>query len=92
MADKDTNVTAGETPVKEKKSPKKDKKEKKPGKVKVFWKGFFSELKKIVWPTPKQVVKNTLRVLAIMVICWIVIGMLDYAFSGGFVALTELFK
>ena len=69
-----------------------EKKEKKKGRIKEAWKGFKSETKKIVWPSWKQVLKNTAIVLLIVVICAIVIGLLDYAFSGGIQALTNLFS
>ena len=44
----------------------KPKNEKKKGRVKEAWKGFKSEVKKIVWPSGKQVFKNTLVVLAVL--------------------------
>ena len=66
-------------------------KEKKKGRVKAAWKGFKSELKNITWPSWKQVLKNTLVVLVIVIVCAVIIGALDYAFSGGIQALTRLF-
>ena len=88
MAEKEKKVVE----AKEKSAkPAKAKKDKQPGKVKNAWKGFRSELKKIVWPTWKQVFKNTLVVLVIVIICAVVIGALDYAFSGGIQALVDLF-
>jgi preprotein translocase subunit SecE len=72
--------------------PAKVKKEKKKGRLKEAWRGFKSEVKKIVWPSWKQVLKNTGVVLVVVVICAIIIGALDYAFSQGIIALTELFK
>ena len=36
-----------------------------------------SELKKVVWPTPKQIVNNTLVSLSVMVVAAIVIWALD---------------
>ena len=65
-------------------------KEKNKGKVKEAWKGFKSELKKIVWPSWKQVLKNTGIVLVIILICSLAIIALDYAFNGGIMALTNL--
>ena len=57
MADKENK--AAEIETKEAKAkPEKAKKEKK-GKIKNAWKGFRSELKKIVWPSWKQVLKGT---------------------------------
>lgn len=85
MAEKEKKVIETEN------KPKKPAKEKKKGKLKEAWRGFKSETKKIVWPSWKQVFKNTLVVLVIVIICAIVIGVLDYAFSGGISALAELF-
>ena len=62
------------------------------GRIKEAWRGFKSETKKIVWPTWKQVLKNTGVVLVVVIICAIIIGALDYAFSGGIQALTDLFR
>ena len=82
MADKEKKVVeASAKPVKEKKK----------GKIKEFWKGFKSETKKIVWPTWKQVFKNTGIVLVIVIVCAIVVGALDYAFSEGIRALASFF-
>ena len=88
MADKEKNVAEVETkPAK----PAKVKKEKKKGRAKGAWKGFRSELKKIVWPTWKQVLKNTGIVVVIVLICAVAIGALDIAFREGFDALVNLF-
>ena len=72
------------------KADKPAKKEKKPGRLKEAWKGFKSEIKKIVWPSWKQVLKNTGVVLVIVIAFAIVIALLDYAFSGGIRALVDL--
>ena len=89
MAEKEKKVAQTEDkPAK----PEKEKKEKKKGRIKEAWRGFKSENKKIVWPSWKQVLKNTGVVLVIVIICAIIIGALDYAFSGGIQALTDLFR
>ena len=61
-----------------------DKKEKKPnffkraGKaVAGFFKGIVSEIKKVTWPTKKQVVSNTLSVLAFCLVVGAVIWLSD---------------
>lgn len=46
-----------------------------------YLKGTKSELKKIVWPTWKQVVKNTLIVLVVVVIIGLIIAGLDLLFN-----------
>ena len=70
---------------------KPQKPEKKKGRIKEAWRGLKSECKKIVWPTWKQVIKNTFVVLVVVIICAIIIGVLDYAFSHGIQSLMELF-
>ena len=85
MADKETKVAEVEN------KPKKPAKEKKKGKLKEAWRGFKSEVKKVVWPSWKQVLKNTGIVLVVVLICAIMIGALDFAFRTGFDALTQLF-
>ena len=87
MADKEKKIAQTEE-----KPAKPEKKEKKKGRIKEAWRGFKSETKKIVWPTWKQVLKNTGVVLVVVIICAIIIGALDYAFSGGIQALTDLFR
>ena len=67
-------------------------KEKKKGRVSGAWKGFKSELKKIVWPTWKQVLKNTAIVAVIVVICTVAIGALDWTFRFAFDGLVDFFK
>ncbi len=40
-----------------------------------------SEFKKVVWPTKKQVLKNTAVVLVVLVAVGIFVGLLDFAFE-----------
>ena len=80
-----------EVKAKEAAKTPKAKKEKKKGKIGEAWRGFKSEFKKIVWPSWKQVRKNTLVVVVIVAVCAVIIGLLDIAFSSGIRALTELF-
>jgi preprotein translocase subunit SecE len=47
------------------------------GKVCRFFRELRSELKKISWPTPKQVAKNTL----IVVVCVAVLGVIIFVFD-----------
>ncbi len=84
MADKEKKVAEVEN------KPKKPAKEKKKGKIKEGFRGFRSEVKKVVWPSWKQVFKNTGVVLFVILICAIIIGALDYAFGTGIAALTKL--
>ena len=48
-----------------------------------FFKEVKSELKKVVWPSKKQIIKNTLVVIAAVVIVGIFIWALDLLFAFG---------
>ena len=54
----------------------KNKKEKKS-----FFKDFKAELKKVIWPTPKQLVNNTVAVITIVLITAIIVFVLDFTFE-----------
>ena len=45
-------------------------------------KSMKSELKKVIWPTPKQLVNNTLAVVAIVAVVTIIVFVLDLAFES----------
>lgn len=47
-----------------------------------FVKSFKAELKKVVWPTPKQLFNNTVAVLAIVIITALIVFILDFAFES----------
>ena len=57
-------------------------KPKKDNKFLKFFRGTKSEFKKIVWPTPKQWIKNTLVVIVAVIICGALIALLDMLFGG----------
>ena len=71
---------------------KKDKDEKAPKQKKArrFWKDFRGELKKIVWPDFKTVLKNTGIVLLTTVIIGVPVWILDYALSEGVLGLKNM--
>lgn len=46
-----------------------------------FFKDFKAELKKVIWPTPKQLVNNTVAVIVIVLIIAIIVFVLDFAFE-----------
>ena len=48
---------------------------------KSFWKSFKAELKKVTWPTPKQLFNNTVAVITIVLITAIIVFVLDFAFE-----------
>lgn len=49
---------------------------------KYFWKDYKSELKKVKWPTAKELFNSTASVLAIVFIVAVVVIVLDLAFEG----------
>ncbi len=49
-----------------------------------------SELKKVVWPTPKQLLNNTIVALVVMVVAAIVIWAFDQLASAGIQALITI--
>ena len=46
-----------------------------------FFKDFKAELKKVIWPTPKQVVNNTIAVITIVLITAVIVFVLDLIFD-----------
>ena len=55
--------------------------EKEPKNKKRFFKDFKAELKKVIWPTPKQLVNNTVAVITIVIIVAIIVFVLDFTFE-----------
>ena len=64
-----------------KKEAKANKKENNKNK-KSFGKDFKAELKKVIWPTPKQLLNNTVAVLTIVLITAAIVFVLDLAFES----------
>ena len=58
-----------------------NKKEKNSKDKKSFFKSFKGELKKVSWPTPKQLVNNTIAVIVIVVVIAVIVFVLDLAFD-----------
>ena len=48
-----------------------------------FFKDFKAELKKVIWPTPKQLVNNTTAVVAIVLVTAAIVFVLDVIFDMG---------
>ena len=46
-----------------------------------FFKDFKAELKKVIWPTPKQLVNNTVAVITIVLITAAIVFVLDFVFE-----------
>ncbi len=57
-----------------------------------WFRGMKSELKKIVWPTPKQILKNSLVVLVTIVIVAIILWAFDSLASAIVELLIKLFS
>ena len=59
------------------KTEKKEKKEKKHS-----FRDFKAELKKVIWPTPKQLINNTVAVITVVLITAVIVFVLDLAFEN----------
>jgi len=59
----------------------KEAKNKKENNNKHFWKDFKAELKKVIWPSPKQVANNTTAVITIVLLTAIIVFVLDLTFE-----------
>ena len=64
-----------------KKESKANKKEVSKNK-KSFTKDFKAELKKVIWPTPKQLLNNTIAVVTIVLVTAAIVFVLDVAFES----------
>ena len=64
----------GKKQIKESKKNIKDKKS--------FGKDFRAELKRVVWPTPAELAKSTLAVIAIVVVIVVIVFCLDFVFES----------
>lgn len=60
-------------------------------KVQNFFRSLKSELKKVVWSSKDDVKKNTVVVLIFVAAFAVLIGLLDFLFSKGIIALGKLF-
>ena len=61
------------------------------GRICKYFRELRSELKKVVWSTPKQVLKNTLIVLACVLVVGIFIWVFDFVARFGIDALINAF-
>ena len=57
-----------------------------------YFRELRSELKKVVWPTPKQVAKNTLIVVACVIVVGVFIWLFDFVAQTGITGLIGLFN
>ncbi len=70
MADKEKNA---KTDVKKSKKEEKNKRH--------FFKDFKAELKRVVWPTPKQLLNSTIAVITIVLVIGVTVFALDMGFE-----------
>lgn len=87
------------SPARSEVSAAKDKSKKKPGLfhkiangLKKWFKELKSEAKKVTWPTFKQVVNNTLIVIAVVIIVGSLITVADLVFRDGLNLFIGLFE
>ena len=59
----------------------KEKKVKEKKENKHFFKDVKAELKKVIWPTQKQLLNNTIAVISIVVIIGVIVFVLDFCFE-----------
>ena len=88
---RDNAPQESESPGKKDKAPKEKKKEKKPNRVLRWLKDLKGELKKVTWPTAKDVVKNVGTVILCVIIVGIFIWVFDFLARAVIDALLQLF-
>ena len=57
-----------------------------------YFRELRSELKKVVWTSPKQVAKNTLIVLACVLVVGVFVWVFDFVANFGITTLIDAFK
>ena len=94
MSEQDKRDNAPQESVsseKKAKAPKEKKKEKKPNRVLRWLKDLKGELKKVTWPTTKDVVKNVGTVILCVIIVGVFIWVFDFLARAVIDALLQLF-
>ena len=61
---------------------KKEVKSNKEKKQKHFFKDFKAEIKKVIWPTPKQLVNSTIAIIVMVLIVAFIVFVLDLVFDA----------
>ena len=72
----------------------KDQKDQKPKKERRFHpirflKEVVAELKKVTWPTRKDLVNYTIAVIVFVILISVVVGILDFVFQQGFLLIVR---
>ena len=73
MANKENNIKSDSNKNKKSKKEEKNKRH--------FFKDFKAELKRVVWPTPKQLVNSTIAVITIVAVIGVTVFVLDMIFK-----------
>ena len=60
------------------------------GALQKFWREYKSELKKIVWYDRKSTIRSTFVVLVSILVSAVFLGILDFGFAQGIMALGKL--
>jgi preprotein translocase subunit SecE len=91
MPDKKDNITRLEQPQPASKTPAKKVRRRVKGSNRIarWFREMRSELKKVVWPTPKQIVNNTFVAVTVMAASAVVIWAIDFASSEIFSAIRQ---
>ena len=58
--------------------------------IKKFFRDTYTEMKKVVWPSKKQVINNTVVVLVVVLLSAVVIFILDAVFGFGLSTVLDL--
>ncbi len=97
MAENEKNEVEVKTETKKTEAAKSEKKSDKPSffkrageRMKRFFRENKSELKKIVWYDKKSTIRSSVIVVVAIVISALVLGILDFGFSQGLMALGKL--
>jgi preprotein translocase subunit SecE len=72
------------------KAPERKQKKRRDNRLKKWFREMRGELKKVVWPTPKQTVNNTVIALSLMIATAIVIWAIDQVAGQIFQAIRQL--
>jgi len=82
-------ITMAKVEKNETNKPAKQKKERRFRPIRYF-KEVFAELKKLTWPTPRELASHTLAVIIFVLGMAVLIGVLDLAFSQGVKLLASI--
>jgi preprotein translocase subunit SecE len=66
-------------------SPARDRDAKKPlpARISLFYRQVIAELRKVIWPTRKELITYTTIVIGFVTVMTAVVGLLDYGFGKG---------